>query len=88
MRNPSDLNKYIYDDEFDHDHEFDAFLERLENDNTFCEDIKKENFALGLPITYLLNGELVSEYSDGKLEFFTYVDGEYTVLRTEKKIAP
>ncbi len=78
MKNPSNLNKYIHEDEFD------AFIERIENSDLH-EEIKKENFALGIPVSYAINGENIREYPDGTLEYFTYVDGKYTVLRTEKK---
>ncbi len=78
MRNLSDLNK------FDHADELEAMIERIEHNN-LQEEIKQENFALGLPISYMKGDDNICEYPDGTLEYFTYVDGKYTVWRTEKK---
>ncbi|MDR2884554.1 MAG: hypothetical protein LBV09_05550 [Deferribacteraceae bacterium] len=77
MKNLLDLNKFDYVDELE------AMIERIEHSNLH-EEIKQENFALGLPISYMIGDDNVREYSDGTLEYFTYVDGKYTVLRSTK----
>jgi hypothetical protein len=73
-----DSNKFEYTDELE------AMIERIEHNNLH-EEIKQENFALGLPISYMKGDDNICEYPDGRLEYFTYVDGKYTVLKIEHK---